>query len=197
MVENTEISIRIVVLTPYPLVRAGMKRLIDDCLDLQVVAEGEASDEILETVAAQQPDIILLELVPGSTPGLEFVPALLKAYRQARVILITPKCEENYYLQALQEGVIGVVFKTQPLELLIKAIRKVHAGEAWIDHSMVAALLVNISSSQPAPPTDPEAERYGSLNPREREIVQMVGQGLKQSKLQPGCSSARQPCAIT
>ena len=83
----------------------------------------------------------------------------------------------------MQDGVIGVVFLTQQVEVLIKSIRKVHAGEVWIERSMVAGLLTNLSRSRLGLSIDPEAESIARLSRRERQVIQLIGKGFKNQQI--------------
>jgi two-component system, NarL family, nitrate/nitrite response regulator NarL len=171
--------IRIVLLDNLALVRAGIRSLIENQPGMELVGEAGDFDEAIRIVEDKKPDIILLELSQAGNLGLEVIPQLIHCSSSTRLILVTRSSDPNIYIKAVQNGVLGVVLKTQPPEVLLKAIRKVHAGEAWIERSMVASLLINISRNLPALPTDPEAERIARLNQRERDIVQLIGRGLK------------------
>lgn len=175
--------IRIVMLTPHPLVSLGLRHLIAGQDDIQIVGESDVLMAGLDIVARQKPDIVLLELNQGCPPGLEIISELVKAWRRARIILLTSTRDDLFYMKAIQEGVIGVVFMTQSTDLLIKAIHKVNDGEAWIDHSMVAALLVNLKNNQFSAVPNLEVEQFSQLNSREQEIVKLIGQGLKTKQI--------------
>ena len=99
------------------------------------------------------------------------------------MILVTGSSDRQTYLQAVQHGVLGIVSKTQPPEALIKAIRKVHAGEVWIEHSLMADLVNNSFHGQNETAADPEADCIGRLCEREREIIQFIGRGMKNKQI--------------
>jgi DNA-binding NarL/FixJ family response regulator len=80
-------------------------------------------------------------------------------------------------------GAMGVVPKTSNRQTLYKAIEKVHAGEVWIDRAMIANVLTQLSRSRLDDETDPEAARIASLSDREREVITLIGKGLKNKEI--------------
>lgn len=178
MTNKSDDPIRIVLLDNLTLVRAGFRSLISDQPGMVLVGEAGDLSEALRIIASQKPDIILLELSEDGSLGLEAIPRLIHANRHARLILVTRSTDPNLHIQAVQYGALGIVLKTKPPEVLLKAIRKVHSGEAWIERSMIAPLLTNITRNQPASPTDSEIVSIARLSQRERDIVQLIGHGL-------------------
>jgi two-component system, NarL family, nitrate/nitrite response regulator NarL len=176
-------TIRIVILDNHILVRAGLRYIVESQPDLKVVGQAGNPNEALSLIASTQPDIILFEYDPKSGLSFEVFPDINKAWNQARLILVTGSNDRQIYLQAVQHGVLGIVSKTQPPDVLIKAIRKVHIGEAWIEHSVIANLVTNSFHGHSAPAADPDAEGIGLLSERESEIIQFIGRGLKNKQI--------------
>ena len=175
--------ISIVILDSHALVRAGLRLIVESYPGMKVVGEAGEANEGLEIVANQNPDIILLKLDPVGNFGLEIIRELLKVSRYSRIILLARLDEGHVHLGAVQEGVLGVVLKTQSPETLIKAIRKVHAGEVWIQRSLIANLLSSQRNGQQLIAQDPDPEGIAQLSPRERQVIQLIGQGLKNQQI--------------
>ena len=146
---------------------------------MKVVGEAGEGNKGLEIVADLKPDIILLKLDPFRSIGLDVIRKLYKASSRSRVILLAQTDETQMFISAVQEGVLGIVLKTQTPEILIKAIQKVHAGEVWIERSMIANLLSGVRNGQNLIAQDPQTERIAQLSPRERQIIQQIGLALK------------------
>ena len=108
---------------------------------------------------------------------------LVKASTSARLILVTGVNDPTVQQKAVEDGVVGVISKTQPPETLIKAIEKVHAGEVWLERSLIANVLVRLSRSQPVTKVDPETASINSLSEREKEVVKLIGQGYKNKRI--------------
>ena len=171
--------IRIVIVDSHTLVRTGLRLILESKAGIKVVGEAGKVSEGLEIVANQKPDIILLKLDPFSSIGLDIIRKLSKASSCSRVILLAQPDEAQVLINAVQEGVLGIVLKTQPPEILIKAIRKVHAGEVWIERSMIANLLSGLTNAQRLVTQDPQTESITQLSQRERQVIQQIGQGRK------------------
>lgn len=176
-------AVRIVILDNQTLVRTGLGLIIESQADLKVVGQAGNLNEALSLIALSRPDIILLEHDPENCLGFEVFPEINRVWEPARMILVTGSNNREVYLQAVQHGVLGIVAKTQPAEVLLKAIRKVHLGEVWIEHSLIANLVTSSFQGQGATPLNPEAEGIGQLSEREREVIQFIGRGLKNKQI--------------
>lgn len=176
-------SIRIVILDNHSLVRAGLCQLINNQPGMEIVGEAGTMAEGLEIVAKQNPDIILLEFNILGQAESDVVPSILKASDHARMILVTGSTDSKIHHKAVADGVMGVVFKTQHPEILIKAIQKVNAGEVWLERSMIANVLSHLSRNQPPMRVDPESDSINRLSEREKQVIRLIGQGYKNKKI--------------
>jgi two-component system nitrate/nitrite response regulator NarL len=78
---------------------------------------------------------------------------------------------------------MGLVRKEQASAVLLQAIAKVHAGEVWLERTLVADVLGEMTRGEPVQPVDPEAVKVAALTPREREVITLVGQGRKNRQI--------------
>jgi DNA-binding NarL/FixJ family response regulator len=175
--------IRIIVIDDHAIMREGLRLLIERRPGLVVVGEAANRAEALMLVAREQPDIILLDLSLRGENGLDFLPELLAAASATRVIVLTGLHDPELHQRAVRLGALGVVLKEQAGELLLKAIEKVQAGEAWLDRTMTAAVLTTLVRPQAPEPVDPEALKVASLTAREREIITLIGEGFKNRQI--------------
>jgi len=176
---HLEKPIRIIILDPYALIRAGLRLIIEGEPGMEVIGDAGDSTLGLEMVARQKPDIILLKLNAAGEPGLNVIPQLLEECSNTRIILMTTTDDFQTCSQAVQMGVLGVVSKAQPPKALLMAIKKVYEGEVWIERSMMAHLLKTMSPARRPPFLDPETERISQLSGRERQVIHLIGLGLK------------------
>jgi len=183
MKASPEETIRIILLDNHVLVRAGLRHIIESQPDMRVVAQAGNPNEALNLIAETEPDIILLEFDQEAGLSLEILPDLTRCCRKACMILVTGSKDSEIYLQALKYGVLGVVLKTQPPEILLKAIRKVHKGEAWIERSLIANLVTRSSQGKTAAAIDPEAGILQLLSKRECDVIKFIGRGLKNKQI--------------
>jgi len=175
---NTPPPIRIMIIDDHAVIRAGLRMLIEQDQTMSVVAQAGNRAEALLLAEKEQPDIILFDLMLGDEDGLEFLPALCDISPNSRVLVLTGVQTTESHRIAIRRGAMGIVLKQQAADLLLKAIRKVNAGEVWIDRSMMGSVLDDVRTERQQG-SNTEATKIASLTPREREVVALVSEGLK------------------
>jgi len=168
------------VVDDHAVIRAGLQMLIEQERTMTVVAVARNRAETLERAATEQPDIIVLDLLLGDEDGLTLLPELRETTPNARVIVLTGFKDSEMHRAALHQGAMGIVLKEHALELLFKAIKKVHEGEVWIDRLTIGTMLQELNKPVQA---SPEKAQIDSLTPREREVIALVGEGLKNKQI--------------
>jgi DNA-binding NarL/FixJ family response regulator len=179
----------------HPIFRDGLCRLLALEEDFEVVAQASDGRQVLEILQQVEPDILLLDLKMPGLDGLATLQRLQQSRNKTRVIVLTASDDKNEFVQAMKLGTSGIVLKQTATELLIKSIRKVHAGEIWLDSHTTAAVIRQFVANEEAPPPPPppppiqpqqsqtrERER-SPLSQREREIVALVAQGFKNKEM--------------
>jgi DNA-binding NarL/FixJ family response regulator len=182
-------KIRIVVADDHPIFRDGLCRLLALEEDFEVVAQASDGRQVLDVLQQYEPDILLLDLKMPGLDGLATLQKLQASRNKTRVIVLTASDDKNEFVQAMKLGTSGIVLKQTATELLIKSIRKVHAGEIWLDSHTTAAVIRQFVANEeptvsapPAPPMPRDRER-SPLSQREREIVALVAQGFKNKEM--------------
>jgi|SRR6185295_349290 len=175
--------IRILLIDDHVIVRAGLRMLIENHDGLVVVGEAGTRVDGLALAEREQPDVVLLDLDMGAESGLDFMPQLLEAAPNARVVVLTGLRDGDAHRRAVHLGALGLVFKDKAAEVLIKAIEKVHSGEVWLDRSLTATVLSEMSHADDRRKADPEMEKISFLTEREREVVGLVCEGLKNKQI--------------
>ena len=175
--------IRVLIFDHQALIRDGIRMILNDSANIQVLGEAGECDQAMALAKEYEVDIILIELNLDGELNTEIISELVKANRQARIILLTSIVESPILHLAVQMGAMGVVSKTGNRQTLYKAIEKVHAGEVWIDRAMIANVLTQISRSRLDDQGDPEIARMASLSEREREVILLIGKGLKNKEI--------------
>jgi DNA-binding NarL/FixJ family response regulator len=180
-----------VVADDHPIFRDGLCRLLALEEDFEVVAQAQDGRQVLDVLQQHEPDILLLDLKMPGLDGLATLQRLQIAKNKTRVIVLTASDDKNEFVQAMKLGTSGIVLKQTATELLIKSIRKVHAGEIWLDSHTTAAVIRQFVANDEAPPAmhalpaapaTRERER-SPLSQREREIVALVAQGFKNKEM--------------
>src|ERR1700704_1828906 len=177
-------TIRVLIADDHPIVRDGLAKLLS--LEEDVVVVGEASDgcEVLEKVQELDPDVLLLDLRMPNLDGLSALQALQQTNKRTRVIILTASEDKNEFVQAMKLGCSGIVLKQTAPELIIKSIRKVHAGEIWLDSHTTAAVMRQFAApGDVIGGTGGKTRERSPLSQREREIVGLVAQGYKNKEM--------------
>lgn len=176
-------KIRIVVADDHPIFRDGLCKLLALEEDFQVVAQAQDGRQVLEVLQQFEPDILLLDLKMPGLDGLATLQRLQSMKNKTKVIVLTASEDKNEFIQAMKFGTSGIVLKQTATELLIKSIRKVNAGEIWLDSHTTAAVMRQFAAAEEAPPAPAPARERPPLSQREREIVALVAQGFKNKEM--------------
>ncbi len=175
-------NIRILLVDAHTLFLAGLCCLMRDEPGLTVVGQAVNAAEAI-ACARTRPDVIIIDLVLGSENSLDFLSDLIEAGEGARVLVVTGVSDPQCHLRAVQLGAMGVVLKTESPGCLFKAIRKVHSGEMWLNRSMMASAMAEAFRATAAKKPDPESAKIANLSSRERQVIVMLSQGLKNKEI--------------
>ena len=182
--ERTKRKIRIVIADDHPIVRDGLRKLLALEDDLEVVGEAADGREVLDRVQELEPDILLLDLRMPNLDGLSALHALQQTNKSTRVIVLTASEDKNEFVQAMKLGCSGIVLKQTAPDLIVKSIRKVYAGEIWLDSHTTAAVMRQFASpAELAAAGAGKGRERSPLSQREREIVALVAQGYKNKEM--------------
>jgi DNA-binding NarL/FixJ family response regulator len=184
---SSKSKIRIVVADDHPIFRDGLCKLLALEEDFEVVAQAQDGRQVLDVLQQYEPDILLLDLKMPGLDGLSTLQRLQVAKNKTRVIVLTASDDKNEFVQAMKLGTSGIVLKQTATELLIKSIRKVHAGEIWLDSHTTAAVIRQFVAADDSAPASaqpaPRDRERSPLSQREREIVALVAQGFKNKEM--------------
>jgi len=175
-----EQPIRIMIVDDHVVIRSGLRMLIEHDQRMRVVAQAGNKAEALERAGAEHPDVIILDLLLGDDDGLDFLPELCQSSPNSRVLVLTGVQNPDAHRQAIRRGAMGIVLKEHAADQLLKAIFKVHEGEVWIERSMMGSMIQEFN--RPSLP-DPETSKIESLTDREREVIALIGEGLKNKQV--------------
>jgi DNA-binding NarL/FixJ family response regulator len=195
---RTQCKIRIVIADDHPIFRDGLCRLLSLEEDFEVVGQVEDGLRVSEVLQQCDPDILLLDLNMPGLSGLAALQILQAETSRTRVILLTASDNQQEFVQALKLGSCGIVQKQDATDLLITSIRRVNAGELWLDSNTTTAVIRGFVANESTPPPQmpPPAIQYQherfSLSPREGEIVNLVTQGFKNKDMAERMSISEQ-----
>jgi two-component system, NarL family, nitrate/nitrite response regulator NarL len=171
-------TIRVLLVDDHALVRTGLRILLESQPSMVVIGEADDGPAAVAQTASERPDVILLDLDLNGRNGGDLIPSLLSAYPAARILILTGLRDAEVHRRAVQLGAVGLVQKDMAAEVLVKAIEKVFSGEVWLDRSLTATVLTDLSHAGRARQADPEQARIASLSRRESEVISLIAEGL-------------------
>ncbi len=170
---------RVVLVDDHTLFREGLRTILQMEDDIEVVADVESAEDIVELVWQLKPDLLLLDIRMPQGSGLDAVPAVVRISPETRVLVLTACDEQEEHVRALMLGAKGVVLKDSARQTLMQAIRTVCRGGFWVDPRMRRALGDEVGGGED------KGERRGQvgLTDRELEIVRLVAAGRKNKEV--------------
>jgi len=166
--------ITLVLADDHPIFLSGLEDLFRPEPDFQVLARCLEGQAALGAVRQLKPDVLILDLRMPKMDGLGVLREMQKEKLSTRVVVLTAVPDEDEVLEAIRLGVYGVVLKEMAPRLLVQCIRKVAAGEQWLEKRSVSLALEKLLKRETA-----TRQIAKVLTPREIEIVRMVADGLR------------------
>ena len=176
MKENNQTTV--VLADDHIIVRQGIKRLLEDS-DIQVI--GEASDglEAVKLVETLKPDFLISDINMGAMNGLEVTRRVVKQFPQTKIIILSMFGDDGYVIEALRAGAIAYVLKSSTSTDLLQAIKDAIDGKHHLSETLSERAIDNyiqkVTSASPEP--------FDTLSIREREVMQMVVQGMTSAEI--------------
>jgi DNA-binding NarL/FixJ family response regulator len=171
--------LRILIADDHPLVRSGMRALLQTEEDLEVVGEAATGEEAVTQAATLQPDVIVMDLRMPGISGIEATRRILQMNPHIRILVVTLLAEDDTLFAALRAGAHGYVLKEASEVEVLRAIRAVGEGEAIFSATMAQRLVGFFSSPRQTVPSLP----FPDLTEREREILTLLAQGRSNSEI--------------
>lgn len=171
--------IRVVLVEDDELTRLGLRTQIGKDPLLTIAGEAANRADALKIAGDTQPDIILLDLHLGDESGLELLPELLSAVPAARVIVVTGGRDLEAHQRAISRGAMGLVLKQDAVEHVTRAVKQVYNGDVWFNRTMMLKVITAMVQGEAVKKADPEMVKIKTLTEREREVIDLVGEGLK------------------
>jgi DNA-binding NarL/FixJ family response regulator len=171
-------SIRLVLADDHPLILDALEGLFRLEEDIEVVARCNDGVQALEAVARLEPDVLILDLRMPVSDGLDVLRELHRLGSRTRSVVLAGSVEDRELVECLRLGVRGVVLKEMAPRLLVQCVRKVFAGEAWVENRSITRA-VDLMLLREAGARDSAAH----LTSREIEVVQMVAAGHRNKEI--------------
>src|SRR5262245_33239602 len=162
--------IRLLIADDHQLVREGLKYVVSQYRDIQVVGEAEDGDSALTVCEATDADVVLLDISMPGAGVLEVIRRLHQIRPKLRILVLSVHPERHYARQVLKAGADGYLTKNYSSQALAAAIRQVHAGRKYVTQSLAEELALDLARGR-------EGQAHEVLSSREYEIFLQLGSG--------------------
>lgn len=167
--------IRILIADDHPLIRQGIKQILELEEDMTVVAQAGNGDEAVRMAQETKPDIILMDINMPDINGIQAISRLKELDIPSKIIVLTIHEDREYLVKTLQLGADGYILKDADAQMLMEAIRNVHNGQSFIQPSMTKQL-VNEFNKVTLQEKDKHEENR--LTKREIEVLKLIAEGM-------------------
>src|SRR5687767_3802247 len=166
--------VRVLLVDDHELVRRGMKTMLESEGDIEVVGEASDGTGVLELIGDKLPDIVLIDVIMPNKDGIETTREIKATFPHIGVVVLSGHDDQQFVFDALKAGASGYLLKTADLDEVVSTVKAVAAGEGKLDPTLALRVLSEFQSYQKAE----VADVYQPLTPREREILQLMSEGL-------------------
>jgi DNA-binding NarL/FixJ family response regulator len=172
---------KIIVVDDHKLFRDGLMFVIKQMDNLEVIAEASNGIEFLEIIETQKPDLVLMDISMPELDGIKATQQATEKYPGIKILAISMYCDEEYYYQMIQAGVMGFVLKESGKNELETAITTVLNGENYFSQKLLREIIVNMNS--PAKSKKLQHTSDNNLTKRELEVLQCISEGLSNAQI--------------
>ena len=177
--------IRILIADDHALLRQGIRNFLSLESDFEIIGEAADGEETISRAHELRPDILLLDINMPKGNGIEVATRLRETHPEIRILALTIHDDENYMMKMIQSGAAGYLLKDVEPSMMVQAIRRVHAGESFVEPSLTAKLFRGITdreAQKPAPQATGMSES-DKLSAREIEVLRLIGRGMSNAEI--------------
>ena len=177
--------IRILIADDHALLRQGIRNFLSLESDFEIIGEAADGEETIRRASELRPDILLLDINMPKGNGIEVATRLKDTHPEIRILALTIHDDENYMMKMIQSGAAGYLLKDVEPSMMVQAIRRVHAGESFVEPSLTAKLFRGITDreAQKPAPQAPGMSESDKLSAREIEVLRLIGRGMSNAEI--------------
>ena len=169
-------KIRVLLVDDHGVVRSGLRMLLENEQDIEIVGEASGGRQAIELVKQHRPDIVLMDVQMSDMNGIDATREIKRLYPETAVLTLTMYENEQYLLEMLKAGASGYIPKRAAPDELVEAIHTVQQGNVFLYPTEANLLVQNYLDMQDA--IVEEDEGIGLLTSREREVLVLIAEGL-------------------
>ena len=161
---------KILIADDHAVVRQGLKQIIGDEADMQLIGEAENAAEVLQFVRSADLDVVILDISMSGKSGLDVLPEILILRPKIKILILSMHAEEQFAIRALKSGASGYITKQSAPNELVKAIRKVNSGGKYVSESIAEQLAFFVGN-------DTSKLQHERLSDREFQVLRRIAEG--------------------
>lgn len=159
--------IKVFIADDHEFIRAGLKSILANVSDIEVVGEAATGHEVLQALREKTPDALVLDMSMPGLSGLELIKRIKSEWPKQKILVLTMHTNKQYAVRAIRAGATGFLSKATASEEMVTALRKIVAGRAYISAEIAEELAL---SQQP----DSDVARHSLLSDREYQVFQFL-----------------------
>jgi two-component system, NarL family, invasion response regulator UvrY len=163
--------IRVLLADDHSIVRAGLRRIVEESGDIEVVAEASDGREAVLAVRREEPDVAIIDITMPVLDGLEVIAQIKGECPRVAILVLTMHEEHQYVVRAIETGAMGYITKQSAPEKLVNAIRKVYAGSLFLTPEAAEALALRVARG------NREQSPLDTLSTRELQVLRRLAMG--------------------
>ncbi|MBP2239557.1 two-component system response regulator NreC [Cytobacillus eiseniae] len=172
--------IKILLCDDHAVVRMGLKMLLNNHSDLEVIGEASEGNECIELAIEHKPNVVVMDLsMPHGKDGLTATTELKKLQPETAILILTMHDDEEYLFRAIQAGASGCVLKSAPHDELLSAIRSVATGNAYLHPSATKRLMEEYIGNM----KNGNVDTFQLLSDREKEVLTLIAKGFSNKEI--------------
>jgi len=164
-------EIKVMIVDDHHLVREGLKAVLNQGIDINVVGEAGTAEDALNMVEKLDPDVVLMDISMPGMGGIRATKSIRERYPEVKVVILTMLDQEGYVYEAVKAGATGYMLKSASSDELVRAIKAVYDGKALLHPEATAQLLKEFANL-----AEYHGQDYGLSN-REMEVLQLLSEG--------------------
>ncbi len=173
--------INVLIADNHPIIRMGVKHVLEGASGIQVIADVATTSELLDTLQQITPDVVMLEMDIPEINGIATLRKLKKEYPEIKVLIYSGQSEDVYALSTIRAGAFGYLSKASDIDYLISAVRKVSEGNMFITNELAQRLAFDEGTQRPR-------RFFRKLSSREVEVLKLLASGKRNKDVALGLS---------
>lgn len=171
--------IKVLIADDQEIVCQGLKKILQSDPEIEVIATANNGQQALDMIAAERPDLVLMDLQMPLMNGVQAIRRLRVSHPRLPVLVLTTYMDDKWLFDAIRSGASGYLMKDRPRQELIDAIKGTATGDAYIDPSVAGKVLSSVASGS----SKKEFDQSYNLTEREQEILTLLAEGLSNAEI--------------